>query len=71
MVTEQEFMQRSSTLESSLSGGKLAEFCEGKVGESTDAGEKSMWSFLKVGVGSHDHHMTSITHVHVDLLYIQ
>ena len=48
VVTEQDFLRRSCDLEHSLSEGKLAEFCEGKVGECTDANEKSMWSFLKV-----------------------
>ncbi len=48
VVTEQEFLRRSCDLEKSLSEGKLAEFCDGKVGECADATEKSMWSFLKV-----------------------
>lgn len=48
VVTEQEFLHKSSHLENSLLEGNFAGFCESKVCEASDVTEKSMWSFLKV-----------------------
>ena len=48
VITEQQFLQKSCDLEDSLVQGKLAEFCERKIGDSSDSIEKNIWSFLKV-----------------------
>ena len=51
VVTEQEFLHKSSDLETCLTRQSFAQFCEGKVEGSADSTEQSMWNFLKVGAG--------------------
>ena len=50
IVTETEFLSKSQDLEESLIQGKLKEFCDRKIAESTSASDKSIWSFMKVRV---------------------
>ena len=48
VVTEHSLLQRSSTLEESLSRQQFGEFFEQKVQESSNAHDKNIWNFLKV-----------------------
>ena len=48
--TEHELLRRSNALEESLSQQQFAEFCEGKVQESSSALDRNVWNFLKVRV---------------------
>lgn len=48
VTTEQEFLTRSSELQTALQSGNLLGFCQSKVQNSSQALDKSIWNFLKV-----------------------
>ncbi len=48
VVTEHELVQRSNSLEQSLSQQQFGEFCENKSQDSSSEYEKNLWNFLKV-----------------------
>ena len=51
VVTEHTLLQRSNTLEESLSRQQFGEFCEQKVQECSNAQNRNIWNFLKVHKG--------------------
>ncbi|XP_041124928.1 protein transport protein Sec31A-like isoform X2 [Polyodon spathula] len=48
VITETEFLQRSSELQSALHTGSFSSFCEAKIQKAATDSEKNIWSFLKV-----------------------
>ena len=48
VITEGDLLNRSNQLEESLSRQQFSEFCEAKIGQSSDTQQKNIWNFLKV-----------------------
>ncbi|KAM8940042.1 protein transport protein Sec31A [Pelodytes ibericus] len=48
VVTEEEFLSRSNTLQDVVSTGAFVDYCQKKIDDSKTDFEKSIWSFLKV-----------------------
>ncbi len=50
VVTETEFLSQSEKMEEALSAGRLAQFCDKKIADCSNASDKNIWSFMKVGL---------------------
>ena len=55
IVTETEFLNKSRDLEQALAQGSLGQFCDRKIGDTSNPADKNIWSFMKVGVVSGRH----------------
>ena len=53
VVTETAFLKRSGQLQMTLSSGNFVDFCEAKIAAAQNEFERTIWSFLKVGVVNH------------------
>ncbi|XP_041117043.1 protein transport protein Sec31B-like isoform X2 [Polyodon spathula] len=48
VITETEFLQRSSELQSALNSGSFSSYCQAKIQKAATDSEENIWSFLKV-----------------------
>ena len=53
VVTEQQLLERSSSLEQALSQQQFSQFCEEKAAGCSSTSEQNIWNFLKVSLYYH------------------
>lgn len=73
VVTETDFLKRSDQLQATLNAGTFVEFCQEKIGVASNEFEKTLWSFLKVGIAEKMtiFSLSLILNVQMDYLYLR
>eukprot|EP00095_Tigriopus_kingsejongensis_P008051 maker-scaffold201_size263271-snap-gene-1.32 protein:Tk08051 transcript:maker-scaffold201_size263271-snap-gene-1.32-mRNA-1 annotation:"hypothetical protein CAPTEDRAFT_20326" len=51
VITEQEFVDRSTRLETSIQSQNLPEFCDSKISSASQSDEQEVWRFIKANFG--------------------